>query len=329
MVTPRLAQCCIGLGLLVAALLAPMSSASAQNYPARRVTLVVPYTPGSGFDIVARTVGQKLSERWGQPVIVDNKAGASGTIGTEAVANSAPDGYTLLVSGGPHTVYPSLMKNLRFDSIASFTPVGVTAAGVVALVVNPQALPVNSVDELIKELRAKPGKYNFSSPGVGTLQHLGMELFKQQLKLDVLHVPYRGAGPAITDLITGQVQFTYLPVNSALPQVQAGKLRMLAVASSKRTALAPEVPSLSELGYPSLDFDLWFGFLGPANLPAAIVRKWDDELAAINALADVKESLLKQGLAPMSLDSAATGALIRRDIARWREVVQNAGVKPE
>jgi len=329
MVTPRLAQCCIGLGLLVAALLAPMSSASAQNYPARRVTLVVPYTPGSGFDIVARTVGQKLSERWGQPVIVDNKAGASGTIGTEAVANAAPDGYTLLVSGGPHTVYPSLMKNLRFDSIASFTPVGVTAAGVVALVVNPQALPVNSVEELIKELRAKPGKYNFSSPGVGTLQHLGMELFKQQLKLDVLHVPYRGAGPAITDLITGQVQFTYLPVNSALPQVQAGKLRMLAVASSKRTALAPEVPSLSELGYPSLDFDLWFGFLGPANLPAAIVRKWDDELAAINALADVKESLLKQGLAPMSLDSAATGALIRRDIARWREVVQNAGVKPE
>ena len=145
----------------------------------------------------------------------------------------------------------------------------------------------------------------------------------------MLHVPYRGAGPAITDLITGQVQFTYLPVNSALPQVQAGKLRMLAVASSKRTALAPEVPSLSELGYPSLDFDLWFGFLGPANLPAAIVRKWDDELAAINALADVKEALLKQGLAPMSLDSAATSELIRRDIARWREVVQNAGVKPE
>ena len=239
MVTPRLAQCCIGLGLLVAALLAPMSSASAQNYPARRVTLVVPYTPGSGFDIVARTVGQKLSERWGQPVIVDNKAGASGTIGTEAVANAAPDGYTLLVSGGPHTVYPSLMKNLRFDSIASFTPVGVTAAGVVALVVNPQALPVNSVEELIKELRAKPGKYNFSSPGVGTLQHLGMELFKQQLKLDVLHVPYRGAGPAITDLITGQVQFTYLPVNSALPQVQAGKLRMLAVASSSAPRSRP------------------------------------------------------------------------------------------
>ena len=185
MVTPRLAQCCIGLGLLVSALLAPVSSASAQNYPARRITLVVPYTPGSGFDIVARTVGQKLAERWGQPVIVDNKAGASGTIGTEAVANAAPDGYTLLVSGGPHTVYPSL------------------------------------------------------------------------------------------------------------------------------------------------DFDLWFGFLGPANLPAAIVRKWDDELAAINALADVKESLLKQGLAPMSLDSAATSELIRRDIARWREVVQNAGVKPE
>ena len=330
MVSPRLAQCCIGLALLVAALLAPMSSASAQNYPARRITLVVPYTPGSGFDIVARTVGQKLSERWGQPVIVDNKPGASGTIGTEAVANAAPDGYTLLVSGGPHTVYPSLMKNLRFDSIASFTPVGVTAAGVVALVVNPQALPVSSVDELIKELRAKPGKYNFSSPGVGTLQHLGMELFKQQAaqarraaralsrRRPRHHRPHHRAGAV--HLSAGQLR------------AAAGAGRQAAHARGRelqRTALAPEVPSLSELGYPSLDFDLWFGFLGPANLPAAIVRKWDDELAAINALADVKEALLKQGLAPMSLDSAATSELIRRDIARWREVVQNAGVKPE
>jgi tripartite-type tricarboxylate transporter receptor subunit TctC len=328
MVTSLLARYCIGLTLL-APLLLPASPASAQNYPTRRITLVVPYTPGSGFDIVARTVGQKLSERWGQPIVVDNKPGASGTIGTEAVANAAPDGYTLLVSGGPHTVYPSLMKNLRFDSITSFTPVGVAAAGVVALVVNPEALPVKSVDELIAALRARPGHYNFSSPGVGTLQHLGMELFKQQLKLDVLHVPYRGAATAITDLITGQVHFTYLPVNSAMPQVQAGKLRMLAVASSKRTPLAPDVPSLNELGYPSLDFDLWFGFLGPANLPGAIVRKWDDELASINALADVKEALLKQGLAPVSLDSAATAALLKRDIARWRDVVEKAGIKSE
>ena len=324
-----LARSCIGLGLLVASLWLGSPPASAQTYPARRITLVVPYTPGSGFDIVARTVGQKLSERWGQPVVVDNKPGASGTIGTEAVANAAPDGYTLLVSGGPHTVYPSLMKNLRFDPVTSFTPIGVTAAGVVALVVNPEALPVKSVAELIAAIKAKPGVYNFSSPGVGTLQHLGMELFTQQLGLDVQHVPYRGAATALTDLITGQVQFTYLPVNSALPQVQAGKLRMLAVASSKRTPLAPDVPSLSELGYPSLDFDLWFGFLGPANLPPAIVRKWDDELASINALADVKEALLKQGLAPMALDSAATAALIKRDIARWRGVVEKAGIKQE
>jgi tripartite-type tricarboxylate transporter receptor subunit TctC len=324
-----LARYCIGLGLLVASLWLGSPPASAQTYPARRITLVVPYTPGSGFDIVARTVGQKLSERWGQPVVVDNKPGASGTIGTEAVANAAPDGYTLLVSGGPHTVYPSLMKSLRFDPVTSFTPIGVTAAGVVALVVNPEALPVKSVAELIAAIKAKPGVYNFSSPGVGTLQHLGMELFTQQLGLDVQHVPYRGAATALTDLITGQVQFTYLPVNSALPQVQAGKLRMLAVASSKRTPLAPDVPSLSELGYPSLDFDLWFGFLGPANLPPAIVRKWDDELASINALADVKEALLKQGLAPMALDSAATAALIKRDIARWRGVVEKAGIKQE
>src|SRR5262245_48703431 len=187
MTKPALARslACWLVGAFAAVL--PLMSAWAQSYPTRRITLVVPYTPGSGFDIVARTVGQKLQERWGQPIIVDNKPGASGTIGTEAVANAVPDGYTLLVSGGPHTGYPSLMKTLRFDPLTGFTPVGVTAAGVVSLVVNPQALPVDSVDALVKELRAKPGHYNFSSPGVGTLQHLGMELFKQQLKLDVLH----------------------------------------------------------------------------------------------------------------------------------------------
>jgi tripartite-type tricarboxylate transporter receptor subunit TctC len=217
------------LGLLLV-LLPSATPASAQTYPARRITLVVPYTPGSGFDVTARLAGQKLSEHWGQPVIVDNKPGASGTLGTEVVASAAPDGYTLLVSGGTHTVYSGLMKNLRFDPINDFTPLGVLAVSTVALVVNPEALPVNTVPELIAAVKAKPGFYNYSSPGVGTLQQLGMELFAQELGLKVQHIPYRGAAGALTDLINGQVQFTYLPVNSALPQVQAGKLRMLAKA---------------------------------------------------------------------------------------------------
>jgi tripartite-type tricarboxylate transporter receptor subunit TctC len=319
-------------GLVLAAVLTPLllpSPAWAQTYPTRRMTLIVPYTPGSGFDIVARTVGQKLAERWGQAVVVDNKPGASGTLGTEVAANAAPDGYTLLVSGAPHALYASLVKNLRFDPIASFTPIAVVATGSVALTVNPAVLPVSSVAELIAAVKAQPGKLNYSSPGSGTLQHLGMELFKQQLGLDALHVPYRGASVALTDFLTGQVHFTYLPVNTALPQVQSGKLRMLAVASSKRSPMAPDVPSLAELGYPSLDFDLWFGFLAPANLPAAIARMWEQELAAISALPDVKDSFQKQGLTAVYLDANATGALIKSETARWRAVAEKAGIKPE
>jgi len=318
--------------LALAALLSPLllsSLAAAQTYPTRRITLIVPYTPGSGFDIVARTFGQKLAERWGQPVLVDNKPGASGTLGTEAATNAAPDGYTLLVSGAPHTLYPSLVKTLRFDTVASFTPVAVVATGSVALTVNPAVLPVNSVAELIAAVKARPGKLNYSSPGSGTLQHLGMELFKQQLGLDALHVPYRGASGALTDFLTGQVHFTYLPVNTALPQVQSGKLRMLAVASSKRSPMAPDVPSLSELGYPSLDFDLWFGFLAPANLPSPILHMWEQELAAIGALPDVKDSLQKQGLTAAYLGSDAMSAMIKFETARWHAVAERAGIKPE
>ncbi len=321
-------RCFVALSLLLP-ILVEAQSAAAQNYPSRRITLVVPYTPGSGFDIVARTAGQKLSEHWGQPVIVDNKPGASGTLGTEVVATAPSDGYTVLVSGGPHTVYSGLMKNLRFDPIGDFTPLGVLAISTVALVVNPEALPVKSVPELITAVKAKPGFYNYSSPGVGTLQQLGMELFAQELGLKVQHIPYRGAAGALTDLITGQVQFTYLPVNSALPQVQAGKIRMLAVASTKRWPLAPDVPTLGEVGYPSLDFDLWFGFLGPKNLPTEIVHKWDDELSRIGALPDVKESLFKQGLAPVVMSSAETGALLKKESARWAEVIRKAGIKPQ
>jgi tripartite-type tricarboxylate transporter receptor subunit TctC len=316
----------LALSLLTVLLSAPVA---AQPYPSQRITLIVPYTPGSGFDIVARTVGQKLAERWGQAVVVDNKPGASGTLGTEIVANAAPDGYTMLVSGAPHTVYSSLLKTLRFDPLASFTPIGVVATGSVALTVNPAVLPVNSVAELIAAARAQPGKLNYSSPGIGTLQHLGMELFKQQLGLDVLHVPYRGASVALTDFLTGQVHFTYLPVNTALPQVQSGKLRMLAVASSRRSPMAPEVPSLHELGHPTLDFDLWFGFLAPVNLPAAVLAKWEQALAAITALTDVRESFQKQGLTPVYLNSSQTAALIKSETARWREVAEKAGIKSE
>jgi tripartite-type tricarboxylate transporter receptor subunit TctC len=329
LVRPPAARGIAGWWLIAAALplLIMSEPCGAQTYPTRRLTIVVPYTAGSGFDIVARTAGQKFSERTGQPVVIDNKAGASGAIGTESVANAAPDGYTLLQTGPPHTVSPS-MAAVRYDPVADFTPLGNLATSGLALTVT-QSFPATTLAEFLAQVRANPGKFNYSSPGTGTLQHLGMELFKQQLKLDVVHVPYRGAAPALTDLVSGQVQFTFLPVNSARPHVQSGKLRMLAVAGSRRSIFAPDVPTLAELGHPSVEFELWYAFFGPAKLPPPVVQVWERELAAIAAMPDVKESLEQQGLVPTYWDAQKTGAHVRSEVARWRDVVEKAGLQPK
>jgi tripartite-type tricarboxylate transporter receptor subunit TctC len=312
---------------LIVALLA--DPAAAQDYPARRITIVVPFSPGTAFDLIARTAGQRVTERYGQPVVVDNKPGASGTLGTEMAATAAPDGYTLVTAGAPLTVHKALIKNLRYDPVASFTPIATLAASSVGLVINPAVMPVNSLEELIAAVKAKPGFYNYSSPGVGTLQQLGFELFKQQLGLVVQHVPYRGAAQAITDFVSGQVHFTYLPISSALPHVRAGKLRILANAGSKRSPFAPDVPTLGELGHPTLDFDLWFGFLGPANLPPAIVAWWEKELAEVAATAAAQEAFRRHGLTPIFENAAATGARLKSEVARWTAVAEKAGLRPE
>jgi tripartite-type tricarboxylate transporter receptor subunit TctC len=303
--------------------------AAAQSYPARRVTIEVPFSPATAFDLIARTAGQKITERYGQPVVVDNKPGASGTLGSEMVAAASPDGYTLVTAGAPLTVHKALVKDLRYDPITSFTPIATVAASSVGLVVNPAVLPVNSLDELVAAVKARPGYYNYSSPGLGTLQQLGFELFKQQLGLEVQHVPYRGASQAITDFVAGQVHLTYLPISSALPHVQAGKLRILANAGSKRSPFAPDIPTLGELGHPTLDFDLWFGFLGPAGLPPAIVRWWEKELAQIAETPDAQEAFRRHGISPMYLDAAATSALLKSEVARWTAVALKAGLKAE
>jgi tripartite-type tricarboxylate transporter receptor subunit TctC len=302
------------------------SSAFAQDYPNRRINIIVPFSPGTAFDGIARLAGQKISERWGQPVVVDNKPGASGTLGTEAFVQAPADGYTIGTIGAPVTVHKALIKNLRYDPMTSFTPLGVLAANTVVLVVNPSVFPVNSLAELIAAVKAKPGQYNYSSPGLGTLQQMGMELFQQELGLKVQHVPYRGQAQALTGFVGGEVHFTYLPVNSALPHVQAGKLRILAATGSKRSPFVPEVPTFAELGHASLDFDLWFGFAGPAGLPPAVVRKWETELEAISQMPDVQENLQKRGLTPTYKDAAATEALLKSEIARWTGVAEKAGL---
>lgn len=311
-----------GLGLIPFA-------AAAQTYPSRPITLIVPFTPGTGPDLLARTLGLRLSERWNQPIIVDNKPGASGVIGADLVAKAAPNGYTLMVTATVFAILPALLKNVPYDTMNDFTPVAKLATGGVALVVSAKALPVASVADFIAAAKARPGQLNYSSPGTGTLQQLGMELIKQRLGLDIVHVPYRGQSVAVTDLAGGQVDFSLLPVHTALPLAEGGQVRMLAVAGDTRSSLAPGVPTFRELGYPDLKFELWFGLYAPARLPPDIVQKWDSELATVLASAELTASWLHQGLVPAYAASADVAALTKADAARWRGVAERAGIQPE
>jgi tripartite-type tricarboxylate transporter receptor subunit TctC len=323
MIGKAVASCGLAVSLLA------HGPAEAQPYPARRITLVVPYTPGTGFDIVGRMLADRLGTRWNQTIVVDNKPGASGNIGAEAVANAPPDGFTILVTGAPHTTAPSLTLTQRFDPVASFTPLGMVAASGVALAVNPNVLPAKSFAEFVAYVKARPGVLNYSSPGIGTLQNVGMELLKQQLGLDAVHVPYRGAGPALTDLLSGQVQFAYLPVHTALPHARDQKLNLLAVASEKRSSFAPDVPSLAELGHPTVEFELWYAVFGPAGLPGPIVQSWEKELAGFVERSGVRENFATQGMIPRYLTAAAMLDKVRSEVVRWRDVIEKAGIKPE
>ncbi|HEX9466310.1 MAG TPA: tripartite tricarboxylate transporter substrate binding protein [Alphaproteobacteria bacterium] len=311
------------------AIISADASASAQTYPSRPITLVVPYTPGTGIDIIARTLAPRITERWGQPVIVDNKPGASGNLGADLVAKSAPTGTTLMVTVVTFTVAPAMTKNMPFDVAKDFTPIAEVATGSMALVVNPKVLPVASLKELIDEARKHPGTLNYGSPGSGTPQHLGPELLKQGLGIDIVHVPYRGAAGQVTDLIAGQVHFAYLPVHTAMPFTQTGQLRVLAVASDRRSLLAPDAPSFKELGYANLEMELWFGIYGPAKLPPDVVQKWAELLPPILELPEVKDTWLKQGLVPFYAPSEEFGRLTLSELARWKAVVEKAGIQPE
>jgi len=313
--------------LLVIAALAISLVASAQPYPSRPITLVVPYTPGTGIDIIARTVGPKISERWGQPVLVDNKPGASGNIGAALVAKAAPDGYTLMVTVNTFTITPALYSNLQYDPVKDFTTIARATNGNIALVTNASALPVKTLDELVAA--AKSRKLNYSSPGNGTPQHLAVELLKQRLKIDVLHVPYKGAAGALTDLLGGQVQLAVLPVHTALPHAKAGKLNVIAVSGERRSVLAPDSPSFGELGLKNLDIDLYFWFAGPAGLPRDIVMKWNQELEQILALPDVRETFTKQGMVPAHSSPEDLYRQIAADVQRWKKFIAETGIKAD
>jgi len=316
----RLVECL----LIATALLAVPAGVRAETYPTRPMTIVVPFTPGSGIDIIARTLGQKISERWGQPVVIDNKPGASGGLGAEIVSKSAPNGYTVMVTAAAFAVLPALSKKPPYDPVNDFTAIAGTTTAHVALVVNAKALPVASLKEFVAAAKARPGQLNYSSPGPGTLQHLSTELMQQELGVTLTHIPYRGAAGALTDLVAGQVELAVLPVHTALPFVHSGQLRMLAVSTPERSPQAPDVPTFVELGYPRMVVELWYGMFGPPKLPVDIVERWNSELRTVLTDKDIQAPLEKQGLQPRYSPAKDFAALVKNEYARWHAVGEKA-----
>jgi len=300
------------------------SFAAQAQYPSRPIKLVVPFTPGTGIDILARTWGQKLQERVKVPVVIENRPGASGNIGTEAVAKAPADGYTLLMTATTLVQSAVLNKSVPYDPKA-MTPIGLAAVGNLSLVANP-SVPARSVAELVALAKARPGQLNYASPGNATPHHLAMELLKLQFGMQLVHVPYKGTAGAVADILGGQVQLMFLPVHVALPQVQAGKLNMLASGGVQRSPATPEVPSLAEAGVRDIDVDIWYALLGPAGLPRDVVALLNAELAAILGDAQTRAGLLKQGLNPRTGTPAELAKLIESDLERWGRVVREARI---
>ena len=312
-----------------AALLLWVTLACAQSsaYPARPIRIVVAYTPAGATDILARTVGQKLTEAWGQPVIIDNRPGANGNIGTEYAAKATADGYTLLmVTAGTHGINPSLYRKLGFDAVKDFAPVSLVAMVPNIFVVN-NAVPVKDIKEFIAYAKANAGKLNYGSPGNGSTAHLSMELFKSMTGIQMVHIPYKGSAGVLADLIGGQIVATMDNMPPYVPQVKAGKIRALAVSPAKRSSAVPELPTVAEAGVPGYDSGAWFGLVAPANTPKDIVAKLSRETARILKLPDVSARLLDLGAEPVGGTPEQFSAHIKAEITKWAKVIKDANVE--
>ena len=288
-------------------------------------SIIVPFTPGTGMDTLARTTGPRLADRLGQGVVVDNRPGASGNIGNEAVARAAADGYTLMVTANTFAMTPAFSKALPFDPVRDFTPITEMATGTMALAVHP-SLPVDSVAALVKLARVHAGALNYASPGNGTPQHLAGELFKQVMKVNLTHVPYKGSAGAVTDLLGGQVPVMFLPLHTALPHARTSRLRVLAQSGAQRSIVGAAYPTFDEAGARGVDVDFWYGMLGPGNVPRDIVTKLNTEVAAILRLSDVREILAKQGLDPITGTPEQFAKRLRGDLVKWAKVVTDARI---
>ena len=304
----------------------PWGVAKAQsNVPLR---LIVPFTPGTGIDLIARQVGPRLAERLGRPVLVDNRAGASGNLGTEAVVRAVADGSTLLVTVNTLVMNRALYPRLGFDPVKDLDPVALTSWGQLLLVVG-KGTGIGSARELVQRAQARPGGLNYASPGNGTPHHLAMELLKSQSKVFITHIPYRGTAPAVTDLLGGQVDVMFLPIHVALQHVKAGSLRALGISSPQPHPLLPEVPPLRTLGLGELDVDMWYGILAPSGTPTPVINRLNAELREILALPEVKAAFETQGMTPAHGSPAEFRALVERDARRWAQVVQAQGIKAD
>ncbi len=311
-----------------AAVMTMMSGAAyaQSDYPNRAVTVIVPQATGGANDTIARIVTAKMSEILGQQFVVENRPGAGGNIGTAAAAKAKPDGYTLmLTTNSAQVINPWLYKNTGFDAIKDFTPVGLVASAGYVLVANA-AFPANNVNELIAQAKANPGKINYASAGNGTLNHLIMEMFKQKVGIDMMHIPYKGAAAAATDVASGQVPVSVQSAPSSLTLLSTGKIKALAVTNEKRIAALPNTPSISET-IPGFGSTPWYGILAPAGTPAAIVNKLDAAIKTALADKDVQEKLLKQGCEPLTSTPAQFATLIKDDLANWQKIVKDSGAR--
>jgi tripartite-type tricarboxylate transporter receptor subunit TctC len=300
--------------------------ASAQSYPSKPLRMIVPYAAGGGVDIMARVISPRLSDSLGQQVVVDNRAGGGAIIGTDLVAKSAPDGYTLLMANPAHAANPALNARLPYDTVKNFSAVGLIATSSSMLVVHP-SLPVKSVRELVALAKSKPGQLNYASGGIGSAIYLSMELFKSIAGVDIVHIAYKGAGPALSEVIGGQVPMMFATTPSALPHVNAGRLRVLAVGSAKRHALLPNVPTIAESGYPAFENTDWYGVLVPAGTSASIIGRLNADINAALVLPELKERIAGLGAEPGGGTPAQLDDRIKTEVQRWSKVLKH--IEPE
>ena len=300
----------------------------AAAYPSKPIRLIVPFASGGGTDVTARAIAQKLTEAWGQPVVVDNKPGANGTIGVDIAAKAAPDGYTLTMISSSHTVNVSLYRSLPYDLVRDLAPITQATTQPYALVVTP-SLPAKSVAELVALAKAKPGTLNYGSSGIGGLSHLSGALFASLAGIKLTHIPYKGGAPAMTDVIGGQIDMLFSTLLQSHAHIEAGKLRALAVTTARRSPASPQLPTMIEAGVPGFEVSGWYGVLAPAGTPPAIVAKLNREMVRILHLPSVRAHLATDGSEPVGSTPDEFAAHIRSEIAKWRRVVADAGIKAE